>query len=171
MIEKQCTSNRQPSFNSHSEALSLVFGAARDTGKTKRDQMAPKPIVDLPPGKETISVKMINPVNFGPSVIKRFMTPPVPGLETFKSAPSLSFVLEHPSGRKLVWDLGIRKDYGNYAPRIATYIPTTNYDIQCEKNVIDILQEHGVEGKDIEAVIWRQVMRTATPWRKLISYW
>lgn len=112
-------------------------------------------IVDIPPGEQTISVKMMVPVNFGPSIIKRFMTPPVPGLETFKSSPSLSFLLEHPSGRKLVWDLGIRKDYTNYSPKIATYIPTTKYDIQVTKNVVEILEESDISPKDIEAVIWR----------------
>ena len=111
--------------------------------------------VEIPPGKDTISVKLINPVNFGPSIIKRFMTPRVPGLETFKSSPSLSFLLEHPSGRKLVWDLGIRKDYANYSPKIAQYIPTTGYDIQVTRNVVDILEEHGIAPEDVEAVIWR----------------
>ncbi|KAK5049525.1 hypothetical protein LTR84_004454 [Exophiala bonariae] len=82
------------------------------------------------------------------------MAPPVPGLETFESSPSLSFLLEHPSGRKLVWDLGIRKDFHNYSKAIADYIPTTNYDIQVTKNVVDILEENGITGSEIEAVIW-----------------
>lgn len=106
-------------------------------------------------GKGTITVKMINPVNFGPAVVNRFMAPPVPGLEIFKTSPSLCFLLEHPSGRKLVFDLGIRKDFDNYSPAIVNYLPSTNYDIQAKKNVADILQEGGVPPKDIEAVIWR----------------
>ncbi|WYZ45919.1 hypothetical protein EsH8_IX_000144 [Colletotrichum jinshuiense] len=97
---------------------------------------------------------MINPVNFGPAILKRFMAPDVPGLETFKTSPSLCFLLEHPSGRKLVWDLGIRKDYNNYAPSITNYLPTTKYDIQVTKNVVDILEENGVAASDVEAVIW-----------------
>lgn len=98
---------------------------------------------------------MMNLVNFGPAILKRFMAPPVPGLETFKTSPSLSFLLEHPSGRKLVFDLGIRKDFNNYAPSIAEYIPTTNYDIQVTKNVVDLLEENRIEPADIEAVVWR----------------
>lgn len=100
---------------------------------------------------------MINPVTFGPAIVDRFMAPAVPGLETFETLPSLCFFLEHPSGRKLVWDLGIRKDWENYAPEIASYIPTTKYDIQVTKNVADILQDHGVELQQVEAVIWRLV--------------
>lgn len=98
---------------------------------------------------------MINPVNFGPAILNRFMGPDVPGLETFETSPSLCFLLEHPSGRKLVWDLGIRKDYRCYAPDIASYIPTTKYEIQVTKNMVEILEEQGVYAEQIEAVIWR----------------
>lgn len=103
-------------------------------------------------------VSLINPVNFGPAILKRFMAPDVPCLETFKDSPSLTFLIEHPTGRKLVWDLGIRKDYLNYSKSIADYLPTTNYNIQVNKNVVDILEDNGVSGADIEAVIWRYVV-------------
>ncbi|KAJ5261444.1 hypothetical protein N7478_012039 [Penicillium angulare] len=111
------------------------------------------PDFPIPPG-QAIMVKVINAVNFGPAQLNRFMAPPVPGMETHPSNPSFSFLLEHSSGRKLVFDLGIRKDYENYAPKIAQYIPTTGYNIEVTKNVIDILEESGIKGKDIEAVIW-----------------
>ena len=117
--------------------------------------MANQALVRLPRGREAISVKMINPVNFGPAIIKRFMEPPVPGVEKKKPGPVLTFLLEHSSGKKLVFDLGIRKDYHNYAPVIAEYIPTTNYDIRVTKNVVDILEENGIHGEEIDAVIWR----------------
>ena len=60
--------------------------------------------IDIPPGS-ALTVRLINPVNFGYAEIGRFMTPPVPGFEYFPKIPSLCFLLEHPSGRKLVWDL------------------------------------------------------------------
>ncbi|KAJ5371300.1 uncharacterized protein N7496_007392 [Penicillium cataractarum] len=111
------------------------------------------PSFAVPPGQD-ITVKLINTVNFGPAQLHRFMAPPVPGMETHPSNPSFSFLLEHASGRKLVFDLGIRKDYGNYAPKIAEYIPTTKYNIEVTGNVVDILEENDIKGKDIEAVIW-----------------
>ncbi|KAI9372342.1 beta-lactamase-like protein [Aspergillus egyptiacus] len=107
----------------------------------------------IPPG-ESVSVRLINPVNFGPSHLKRFMTPQVPGLDTFASNPAFSFLLEHPSGRKLVFDLGIRRDHHNYAPKVANYIPTTGYKIEVTHHVAEILEENGIPTKDIEAVIW-----------------
>ncbi|CAG9996110.1 unnamed protein product [Clonostachys byssicola] len=114
----------------------------------------PTPHLELPRGEAMQAVKLINPVNFGPAILQRFMAPPVPGLETFKSSPSLSFLLEHRSGRKLVFDLGIRKDHENYAPSIVKYLPTTKYNIEVVGNVADILEQNGVSLDEIEAVIW-----------------
>lgn len=114
------------------------------------------PDAHIPPG-ETIVVKLINPVNFGPSKLSRFMEPPVDGLEGHPSVPSLCFLLEHPSGRKLLWDLGIRKDYTNYAPKIAEYIPTTGYTIDAPRHLAEILEDGGIPRAEVEAVIWRYV--------------
>lgn len=126
--------------------------------------MTPNPQhLELPRGEALQSVALINPVNFGPAILQRFMAPPVPGLETFKSSPSLSFLIEHKSGRKLVFDLGIRKDYENYAPSIVKYLPTTNYNIEVAGNVADILKENGVPLEEIEAVIWRSVALVDPP--------
>ena len=62
-------------------------------------------VVDIPRGGPCVTVKMINPLNFGFAEVGRLMAPSVPGLEYFPKIPSLCFLLEHPSGRKLVWDL------------------------------------------------------------------
>lgn len=119
-----------------------------------RLEMASHTHLELPHGTTAVKVCLINPVNFGPAQIHRFMAPPVPGLETLKSSPSHSFLVEHPSGRKIVFDLGIRKDYLNYSNAIAEYIPTTNYDIQVSQNVADILQENEIDLSSIEAIVW-----------------
>lgn len=126
--------------------------------------MSPQtPKLKIPSGQAIASLKLINPVNFGPAVLKGLMGPPIPHVTTLgeesSRSPSLSFFLEHSSGRRLVWDLGIRKDWQNYAPVIANYIPTRNYMIDVEKSVAVILEEGGVERESIEAVIWRYVRR------------
>ena len=110
--------------------------------------------IEIPEGSVAVKVHLINPVNFGPAQIHRFMAPAVPGLKTFETSPSHSFYIEHPSGRRLVFDLGIRKDYENYSKSVADYLPTTNYNIQVSKNVSEILEANGVEPSSIEAVIW-----------------
>ncbi|KAF3002588.1 hypothetical protein E8E13_008282 [Curvularia kusanoi] len=116
--------------------------------------MISKMDIKIPKGPVVVDVHLINPVNFGPAQIHRFMAPAVPALETFKTSPSHSFYIEHPSGRRLIFDLGIRKDYQNYSKSIADYLPTTKYDIEVSNNVSDILEANGVEPGSIEAVIW-----------------
>lgn len=110
--------------------------------------------LEFPHGTIAVRTHLINPVNFGPAQIHRFMAPHVPGLDTFQTSPSHSFFIEHPSGRKLVFDLGIRKDHQNYSKSIADYLPTTRYDIQVADNVADILQRNEVDLTSVEAVIW-----------------
>lgn len=117
--------------------------------------MLSPPSIQIPQGEVAVTVKMINPVNFGPAIIKRFMEPAVPGVEKKRPSPVLVFFVEHPSGHKIVFDLGIRKDWQNYAPKIANYIPTTNYDIQVKENVADILERNGIKREEINAVVWR----------------
>lgn len=112
-------------------------------------------LFEIPEGSTALTVKLIAAVNFGPATMNRFVEPPVPYLEKKRASPSLSFLLEHPSGQNLVWDLGIRKDYDNYAPSIANYIPTCNYDIQVTKNVADVLEDQGIKLDSINAIIWR----------------
>ncbi|CAI4215978.1 unnamed protein product [Parascedosporium putredinis] len=113
----------------------------------------PPPQHEIPSG-DTIKVSMINTVNFGPGNVAKLMGPPVPYVEHFGTSPALSFLLEHSSGRKLVFDLGVRKDYLNLAPKISNYIPTTPYKFDVTQDVIEVLEENGIKGEDIEAVIW-----------------
>ncbi|KAK4210092.1 hypothetical protein QBC37DRAFT_442933 [Rhypophila decipiens] len=107
----------------------------------------------LPSGEHTVSVKMIDPTRFGPADMSRFMGPMVENLGRPDMGCSLSFLIEHASGRKLVFDLGIRKDPENLAPKISSYLPSTGYTIKSH-NVVDILEDGGIRGEDVEAVIW-----------------
>lgn len=87
--------------------------------------------------------------------LKTFVDRPAKGHEMF-DAPSFSFLVEHPTGRKVVFDLGVRKDYHNMAPiwlrRMASLGEAAT--IHVKQGVREILEEHGVSGSDIEAVIW-----------------
>ncbi|KAM0816009.1 hypothetical protein AB5N19_01810 [Seiridium cardinale] len=53
----------------------------------------------LPAGREVVTAKLMNPVDFGPAILDRFMAPPVPGLENFKTSPSHSFLRGYSPGR------------------------------------------------------------------------
>jgi glyoxylase-like metal-dependent hydrolase (beta-lactamase superfamily II) len=79
-----------------------------------------------------------------------FISNAVPGKIT--RAPSLSFLIEHPStGKKFVFDLGIRKDSHNYPPVILEWIRTT-YSIQVDQDVVESLAKGGTAPTDIDYV-------------------
>jgi len=79
-----------------------------------------------------------------------------PIIADFKTitCPCFTFLIQHPSGRNLVFDLGIRKDWKNAAPSILSMTNQGGITIEVEKDVATILTENGVNTKDVEAVIW-----------------
>ena len=68
--------------------------------------------------------------------------------------PSYSFVIEHPSGRKLLFDLGLRKDWCNLPPATLGFLEQAGWQVEAKKNVSEVLEEGNISLSDIEAVIW-----------------
>jgi glyoxylase-like metal-dependent hydrolase (beta-lactamase superfamily II) len=68
--------------------------------------------------------------------------------------PAFSFLIDHPSGRKLLFDLGVRIDFHNLPPIIQSYFQEKSARITVEKDVYSILTENGVDRKGIEAIVW-----------------
>jgi len=112
------------------------------------------PDLKIPSSTKTVQVRIIDTTsrirNIG---LGTFLTPTIKGFETL-NCPAYSFLIEHPSGRKVLFDLGVRKDWENSAPALLKRIKNGNWELKVEKHVRDQLEEHGVNGKDIEAVIW-----------------
>ncbi|KAI1375644.1 beta-lactamase-like protein [Hypoxylon crocopeplum] len=86
-------------------------------------------------------------------VPNEFAANPVKANE-FLDCPSYAFLIEHKSSRRLLFDLGVRKDYDKLPPAIQYYLEQSNATIEVEKDVHTILQDHGVDPKSIEAIIW-----------------
>jgi hypothetical protein len=68
---------------------------------------------------------------------------------------AFSFFIELPGGRKLLFDLGVRKDWWNLAPRITQRMKDGGWIAEIEKSVAEILEDNGLKPESIEAVIWR----------------
>jgi len=85
------------------------------------------------------------------------LTPAYHGHELL-TAPCLVFLIEHASGRKLVFDLGMRKDWKNLAPAFTATVEAAGPDVTIEvtKDVAEILQENDIDvkGGAIEGIIW-----------------
>ena len=83
-----------------------------------------------------------------------FLQPPVPGLDALVG-PVFCFLIQHPSGRSVLFDLGTRKDWENLAPAVVNgMLKQPGFGVHVEKNVSEILEEGDVTLTEIEAIIW-----------------
>jgi glyoxylase-like metal-dependent hydrolase (beta-lactamase superfamily II) len=113
------------------------------------------PSLGIPPGA-SVKVQIVDSSARIQAPVGHFMVPPVAGHQHLQ-APAFSFLVTHSSlKRKILFDLGVRKDWQNLAPTIVQRISTPDWAINVPQNVAEILQEGGVDvtGGEIEAVIW-----------------
>lgn len=71
--------------------------------------------------------------------------------------PSISFLIHHrPTDKRVLFDLGSRKDWKNLPPAVLNIITSPGWDIEVTKDVREILTENGVdvEGGAIDSIIW-----------------
>ncbi|KIW30535.1 uncharacterized protein PV07_06274 [Cladophialophora immunda] len=110
------------------------------------------PLLNIPSGA-TVSVKIIDATTTIKVPLSLQMGPKIIGHDNL-FCPAYSFLVEHPSGRKLLYDLGTRKDLENLSPSIVSMMSAPGWDFKVEKDVAEILEANGVSTESIEAVIW-----------------
>lgn len=106
----------------------------------------------IPPSQNTVTVRIIDSTS-RIIVPNDFIDVPIKGDELI-DCPAFSFLIEHPSGRRLLFDLGIRTDFQNLPPIIQSYFQDKAARVTVEKDVYTILAENGVDPKGIEGIIW-----------------
>ena len=111
--------------------------------------------MNIPPSSVAVTVSIINT---GARLLNipwsRFAQPSYKGLEV-TDVPSFSFLVEHPSGRRILFDLSVREDWRNLTPRVAKLMKDGGWIAESAKDVGAILQENGVGLDTIEAAVWR----------------
>ncbi|KAK1240993.1 hypothetical protein MKX08_000967 [Trichoderma sp. CBMAI-0020] len=113
---------------------------------------APSPT--LPAGEVPVKVAFIcNALLFG-LPMSRFSKPNIRGLKTLQGIPSFSFFIEHPSGRRLMFDLGPRKDLENLSPTLTKRMAKAGWETKVTQEVPEVLEQHGIPIESIENVIW-----------------
>lgn len=112
------------------------------------------PDLHIPSSSTSVSVRIIDTTSHISGIpLALFVQPEIKGF-TAISCPAYSFLIEHPSGRKLLFDLGVRKDAENLAPRIVDRIKGGGWEVTVKQGIREQLEANGVRGKDIEAIIW-----------------
>ncbi|KAL9107018.1 MAG: hypothetical protein Q9227_008054 [Pyrenula ochraceoflavens] len=84
-----------------------------------------------------------------------YMSPVLPGYETF-DGPSYIFLLHHkPTNTHLLFDLGIRTDWETaYAPGFVQGLQDEGMGLHVDRDVTDILHEHGISPSEISTIIF-----------------
>jgi hypothetical protein len=84
-----------------------------------------------------------------------FILPVLPGHES-AIFPMYSFLVEHKSSQKrLMFDLGIRKDPENTSPAFASAFSSGFAQLEPYKNITILLQNGGINLTSVDAVVWR----------------
>lgn len=115
----------------------------------------PPPNLNIPPSSNTVEISIINTTATIHGVDAwKFLEPPIKGHE-WLAVPCFSILIHHPmQNRTLIFDLGIRKDWWNYAPSLQARFKAGGYRIEVEKGVREILEEREGGTSNIEAVVW-----------------
>ncbi|EHL02466.1 putative N-acyl homoserine lactonase AttM [Glarea lozoyensis 74030] len=112
------------------------------------------PDLKIPSSDATVRVRIIDTTSRISGIpIDGFMRPSIKGFE-YLNCPAFSFLIEHPSSRNLLFDLGVRKDIENFSPRIINRIKEGGWKVTVEKSVRDQLSDNNVKPSSIEAIIW-----------------
>ena len=83
------------------------------------------------------------------------MTKPLVANFSSIRVPCYSFLIHHvPSNRRVLFDLGVRKDWENGPANLVTRLKERGFGVEIEDNVVDILAKNDVDPASIEAVIW-----------------
>ncbi|KAI4112409.1 MAG: hypothetical protein LQ345_006438 [Seirophora villosa] len=113
------------------------------------------PSFQFPPSSSTVSVRVIDSttrLQINPDI---FWRPKAEGLNPFE-APVFCFLVSH-GHEHVLFDLGVRRDWENYAPTTVKLIKATT-TVQTQKNISDILDADtsglGIKSAHISAIIW-----------------
>ncbi|KAH8431735.1 uncharacterized protein LDX57_009390 [Aspergillus melleus] len=112
------------------------------------------PQLHIPASKHTVDVSIIDSTARIKIPLQAFIKDPLPGHEHLQ-CPAYSFLVEHPSGKKVLFDLGVRKDFDRAAPALLNAWKG-RLTLNVEDDIAGILKKDGRVGlEEINSIIWR----------------
>ncbi|CAI7607627.1 unnamed protein product [Penicillium glandicola] len=113
-------------------------------------------MLSLPQSDHIVRVKMLDTTTNLTAQARVFVEPPVAGHETL-NFKAFAFLIENErTGKKVMFDLGTRKDYWNLAPAVVQEfgLDSLMTGVKVDKDVAQILVEGGVSLDTIDSCIW-----------------
>ncbi|KAI8712373.1 Lactamase-B domain-containing protein [Fusarium sp. LHS14.1] len=124
------------------------------------------PSFELPSSTNVVDVRVIDSTTRLRIPMTAFVKDYVPGHD-FLECPAYSFLIEHPSGEKLIFDLGLRKDIAASPPAILQSFfaesEKPGASATVDTDVASILKEASINLNDIKAIIWRHLDHSGDP--------
>lgn len=114
-----------------------------------------RPSFDVPPGAVAKVSIIDSTLRLSGLATEYLCKPAVDGFDVFPAMPTWSFLIESPSGKKALFDLGVHLDLSKYIPRVQKNIEKNGWKVETKEHVADIIKRHGVDPKEIDSVIWR----------------
>lgn len=114
-----------------------------------------KPPFDVPRGAVAKVSIVDSTLRLSKLKVSHLTRPPVEGFDEFPALPTWSFLVESPSGKKALFDLGVHKELRRYVPHIEKGIKERGWQVDVQEHVADTLRAHGVDPSEIDSVIWR----------------
>lgn len=108
-------------------------------------------MASIPDSDHTVRVRLLDSTTYLTGIANVFVDPVVAGHEIF-SFYDFAFLIEHERlGKKVMFDLGTRKDYWNLAPAVQQVFGTSSVmtGMKVDKDVADVLVDGGVKLNEI----------------------
>ena len=100
--------------------------------------------LQLPESSTTVGVRLIDTTTLVTIKSEFFVKPVQPGHEII-NITDVAFLIEHgPSGKKMLFDLGCRKDYWNLPTAVQERLGDVIPSLRVDKDIREILQENGI---------------------------
>ena len=114
--------------------------------------MAQPPNLKIPTSLNMVSVRIIGPTSHIGRIPLCALRPTRNPKLHHSLLSSILFPHRAPVGRKLLFDLGVRRDQENFAPRIVNGIKDGDWDVTVKQGVQEQLEANDVNRKDIEGI-------------------
>ncbi|KAF7190678.1 Cytochrome P450 monooxygenase [Pseudocercospora fuligena] len=118
------------------------------------DEIQPQkaPSLNLPKGNTTCKVSIINTTCNLTVPPPTLVEPSIKGHD-WLNLPTFGFLITHPSGEQVLFDLGSRTDWWNLVPHVNDVVANRVPGLNVEKDVVDILRDGGVDPDRLKALI------------------
>ncbi|EHY57538.1 Gamma-lactamase MBL1 [Exophiala dermatitidis] len=112
------------------------------------------PTIDFPSSNNTVDVRLVDTTAVLTARAESFIEPVQEGHEVL-NITCAAFLLHHESsGKRIMFDLGVRKDYWNLSATIQKRLGDVIPSLKVDRDTTEVLTEKGVPLDSISSVIW-----------------